>query len=293
MPIAKRKPWVAGLLSLLVLGLGHAYSGQAKRGACLYCVLWVIVLGAGIITVSLPTPLNIAATAIFIVVGLSVYLYVIIDSVRTARKIGDTYHLKAYNRWYFYVAVVVLSGFVAPTTIGRVMVVQAYVTPAGSMIPTLQVGDHILVNKLSYGVHIPFRSGYIARYSKPKRGDVVAYVYPKDRSKVFVHRVIGVEGDLVEIRKKNIFINGKPLNDPYGHFVDKGLSQGWMQFRDNYGPERVPENNIFVLGDNRDRSHDSRFWGFVDFKDVKGKAFVIYWAWDRGVRWEKIGMEIK
>lgn len=174
----------------------------------------------------------------------------------------------------------------------RTFIVQAFKIPSGSMIPTLQIGDHILVNKMVYGVRIPFWGRYIVRYGKPSQGDVVVFVYPKDRSKDFIKRVIGVEGDLVEIRKKKIFINGEPLNDPYGHFEDKGLSQGWMQFRDNYGPKKVPENNLFVMGDNRDRSHDSRFWGFVDLKDVKGKAFVVYWSWDgtdHWVRWDRLG----
>jgi len=174
----------------------------------------------------------------------------------------------------------------------RTFIVQAFKIPSGSMIPTLQIGDHILVNKMVYGVRIPFWGRYIVRYGKPIQGDVVVFVYPKDRSKDFIKRVIGVEGDLVEIRQKKIFINGEPLKDPYGHYEDQGLSQGWMQFRDNYGPKKVPENNLFVMGDNRDRSHDSRFWGFVDLKDVKGKAFVVYWSWngtDQWVRWGRLG----
>jgi signal peptidase I len=174
----------------------------------------------------------------------------------------------------------------------RTFIVQAFKIPSGSMIPTLQIGDHILVNKLNYGIRIPFWSNYLVRYGKPHKEDVVVFVYPKDRSKDFIKRVIGVEGDRVEIRRKKIYINGKPVEDSYAHFEDGEILLGPFHSRDNYGPETVPENNIFVLGDNRDRSHDSRFWGYVNLKDVKGKAFIIYWSWDgidRWVRWERLG----
>ena len=174
----------------------------------------------------------------------------------------------------------------------RTFIVQAFKIPSGSMIPTLQIGDHILVNKLVYGIRVPFWGNYMVRYGKPHKGDVVVFVYPKDRSKDFIKRVIGVEGDQVEIRRKKVYINGNPVEDPYARFEDGEILLVPFHIRDNYGPETVPENNIFVLGDNRDRSHDSRFWGFVNFKDVKGKAFIIYWSWDgndRWVRWERLG----
>jgi signal peptidase I len=173
----------------------------------------------------------------------------------------------------------------------RTFVVQAFKIPSGSMIPTLQIGDHILVWKLTYGIRIPFWGNYVVRFKQPSRGDVVVFVYPVDRSKDFIKRVIGKPGDQVEIRKKKVFINGVVVEDPYAHFEDAEISVGGNQIRDNYGPVRVPENHVFVMGDNRDRSYDSRFWGFVNLQDLKGKAFVIYWSWDgsdRWVRWERI-----
>ncbi len=174
----------------------------------------------------------------------------------------------------------------------RTFIVQAFKIPSGSMIPTLQIGDHILVNKLRYGIRIPYWGEYLVRFDKPKSGDVVVFVYPVDRSKDFIKRVIGVEGDVVTIRNKKIFINGEPLEDPFGYFKDPEGRGGGLQIRDNYGPIRVRENHLFVMGDNRDQSYDSRFWGLVDLKDVRGNAFVIYWSWDgtdRWVRWERIG----
>ncbi|MFQ5904593.1 MAG: signal peptidase I [Candidatus Binatia bacterium] len=174
----------------------------------------------------------------------------------------------------------------------RTFIVQAFKIPSGSMIPTLQIGDHILVNKLSYGIRIPFWGRYLMEFGTPQRGDVVVFIFPEDRSKDFIKRVIGVGGDLVEIRGKKIYINSRPLEDPHAHFAGADPKEGGFHIRDNYGPRRVPEGHIFVMGDNRDRSYDSRFWGFVNLQDVMGKAFLIYWSWDgtdRWVRWERIG----
>lgn len=174
----------------------------------------------------------------------------------------------------------------------RSFIVQAFKIPSGSMIPTLQIGDHILVNKLSYGIRSPFWDLFLLSFKKPQRGDVVVFIFPEDRSKDFIKRVIGIEGDMVEIREKRVYINGRPLEDPHAHFEDDPPERGPLNVRDNYGPKQVPENFIFVMGDNRDRSYDSRYWGYVNLDDVKGRAFLIYWSWDgmdRWVRWERIG----
>lgn len=196
---------------------------------------------------------------------------------------------KAKSTWREYAEAIgmaiVLALFI------RTFIVQAFKIPSGSMIPTLQIGDHILVNKMSYGVRIPLWGNYLVHFNKPKRGDVVVFIFPEDRSKDFIKRVIGVAGDRVEIRDKKVYINGKPIKDPHAHF-EGGEPQGGYFVRDDYGPRRVPAGHIFVMGDNRDRSYDSRFWGFVDLRDVKGKAFLVYWSWDgndRWVRWERIG----
>lgn len=174
----------------------------------------------------------------------------------------------------------------------RTFIVQAFKIPSGSMIPTLQIGDHILVNKLAYGVWIPFWDRYLVQFRSPQRGDVVVFIFPDDRSKDFIKRVIGVGGDVVEVRGKKIYVNNVPQEDSHAHFESDGSAGGDMPIRDDYGPTRVPDHQLFVMGDNRDRSYDSRYWGFVDLNDVQGKAFLIYWSWDGGdrwVRWERIG----
>jgi signal peptidase I len=178
----------------------------------------------------------------------------------------------------------------------RTFIVQAFKIPSGSMIPTLQIGDHILVNKLAYGIRIPFLEDYVVDFSKPRRGDVVVFIFPEDRSKDFIKRVVGVAGDTVEIRGKRVYINGKQTDDPHAHFEGDDPQTAGLPSRDDYGPKTVPDNHIFVMGDNRDRSYDSRFWGYVDLDEVRGKAFLIYWSWDGGdrwVRWERLGNLIR
>jgi signal peptidase I len=173
----------------------------------------------------------------------------------------------------------------------RTFVVQAFKIPSGSMKPTLQIGDHILVNKFIYGVKIPFLRNTIIPVGDPQRGDIVVFIYPQDRSKDFIKRVIGLSGDTIEIKNKTIYINGKVFQDTHGVYVDQYIIPGALQPRDNFPPVTVPPNSIFVMGDNRDQSYDSRFWGPVELKDVMGKAFIIYWSWDSdafGVRWSRL-----
>ena len=174
----------------------------------------------------------------------------------------------------------------------RTFIIQAFKIPSGSMKPTLQIGDHILVTKFIYGVKIPIIRKTIVSISEPKRGDMVVFIYPEDRSKDFVKRVIGIGGDNIEIRNKKIYLNGLPYNDNYGVYTDDMIIPGAAQPRDNFGPVTVPPGSIFVMGDNRDQSYDSRFWGFVDLRDVLGKAFIIYWSWnsdEHNVRWSRFG----
>ena len=174
----------------------------------------------------------------------------------------------------------------------RAFIVQAFKIPSGSMKNTLQIGDHILANKFIYGVKLPYFNTTIIPYKKPQRGDIVIFKFPLDPKKDFIKRTIGVSGDIIEIRDKKVYVNKKRLEQDYAIYTDLRIIPKAMQPRDNFGPITVPEDSIFVMGDNRDNSHDSRFWGFVNLKDIKGKAFIIYWSWDNdnfGVRWGRIG----
>jgi len=181
----------------------------------------------------------------------------------------------------------------------RTFVVQAFKIPSGSMLPTLQIGDHLLVNKFIYGVKLPFKGNILIPIKNPAQGDVVVFRFPKDRSVDYIKRVIGTPGDTVEIKNKTVFVNGKPIEDTHAHIASQKVLSKEGSPRDNLGPILVPEDRIFVMGDNRDNSYDSRFWGFVDQNDVLGKAFILYWSWDikkplfsfdrfKSIRWNRL-----
>jgi len=174
----------------------------------------------------------------------------------------------------------------------RTFVVQAFKIPSGSMKDTLLIGDHILVNKFIYGVKIPFKQTTIIPISNPKRGDIVVFRFPNDLKIDFIKRVVGIGGDVIEIKNKIVYVNQKRITEDYVKHTDPYILSGLSKRRDNFGPVTVPENSMFVMGDNRENSNDSRFWGFVDLKEVKGKAFMIHWSWNKerfGVRWNRLG----
>jgi len=178
----------------------------------------------------------------------------------------------------------------------RTFIVQAFKIPSGSMEDTLLVGDHLLVNKFIYGIKIPFINKNIIDITDPKRGDIVVFRYPEDKNKDFIKRVIGVGGDKIEVKKKQVYVNDEPINEPYAEFKAGETSFFGFQKGRNFGPFDVPEGEVFVMGDNRDNSHDSRFWGTVDISEIKGKAFILYWSWDRGnssVRFGRLGNLIR
>jgi len=160
----------------------------------------------------------------------------------------------------------------------RTFVVQAFKIPTGSMIPTLKVGDMLLVSKFWYGPKIPFTDIRLPGLSKPKRGDVIVFLYPVDKKRDFIKRVVGLGGETIEIKDGKIYADGKIIDDIK-------ISQRFYYNRGQYGAEghkiQVPKNSYFVLGDNSASSHDSRYWGFVSKGYLIGKAFVIYWPPNR------------
>ncbi len=212
----------------------------------------------------------------------------------------------------------------------KLFIIQAFRIPSGSMIPTLDVGDQILVYKLAFGIRSPLGDQYwirfhdpsrgdvvVFRYPKdetkdfikrviglpgdhywirfhdPSRGDVVVFRYPKDETKDFIKRVIGLPGDHVAVRNKIVYINGKPLTEHYVQYIQPlDFDQG---VRDNMPDTVVPPGQFFVMGDNRDDSYDSRFWGFVDRRKILGKAMLVYWSWNtvgKSIRFDRIGKRI-
>ena len=181
----------------------------------------------------------------------------------------------------------------------RAFIVQAFDIPSGSMEPTLVPGDYILVNKFIYGIRIPYTGTKLFSYKEPKRGDVIVFIFPKDPSKDFIKRVIGTQGETIRVIKGKIYIDNAPIIDPWGYFDNK-KPPGFIEAVENFGPVVVPKDSLFVMGDNRNNSEDSRFWGTVPFGNVLGKALIIYFSWNSNaenqqnkVRWSRIGKLIR
>lgn len=193
----------------------------------------------------------------------------------------------AAREWIEALAVAVLLALFI-----RTFVIQAFKIPSGSMIPTLLVGDHILVSKFTYGVRIPVLDTWALGPRAPRRGDIIVFKYPYDESRDFIKRVVGLPGEVVEVREREVYVNGKPLQEVYPVYKDPTGPANRHSPGEFYGPVTVPEDKLFVLGDNRDHSQDSRFWGFLDIHKVEGAAFIIYWSWDPSegrLRWNRIG----
>ncbi len=169
----------------------------------------------------------------------------------------------------------------------RTTVVQARIIPSGSMEDTLLVGDYLFINKFVYGHHLPFAKGRILAIREPARGDIVVFDPPFESSSAFIKRVIAVPGETVEILQKRVYIDGRQLQESYARFAEGAAGHGLQPTRDDMPPLRIPPGKLFVLGDNRDRSYDSRFWGFVDLNDVIGKAMIVGVSVDlkRDIRW--------
>lgn len=169
----------------------------------------------------------------------------------------------------------------------RTFAVQAFKIPTGSMETNLLIGDHLLVNKLVYSPSSgPLESALLGK-KEIQRGHVVVFKFPEDPARDFIKRVVGLPGETVEIRDKTVYVDGKPLVEPYARFLEAPLRRDDPEYalrgepiRDNWGPQVVPPGDLFVLGDNRDNSRDSRFWGFLPLNQVKGRALLVYWSYE-------------
>lgn len=204
----------------------------------------------------------------------------------------------------------------------RTFLVEAFKIPTGSMENTLMVGDFLLVNKAVYGAEVPVFHTRLPGYNEPKHGDVVVFLPPHDPTKNYVKRIVGIPGDTLEMRSKVLYINGDPQIEPYVHHVDRysepadsrmlwqrdylvdGVARStYDPTRDSWGPIVVPEGKYFALGDNRDNSEDSRYWGFLDSSSIRGRPMFVYYSfvrdplqpfsWLTDVRWRRIGEAIR
>ena len=277
-----RKWWVAGLLSLFEPGLGQIYNGQARKGI-FFLVLPLFFLPVMSLCINSNKILYIIIT--FALLTTVYYIISIGDAIYTARKFKTEYNLKKYNKIFTYLGLIAIVFIVNTAISGFVKnnYVQAYKIPATINEPTLLVGDHILTDRRMSA-------------RNPKRGALIIFEFPEDPKKDFVKRAVAIGGDTVEIRDKVLLINNEPKKEKYVIHNDTNHFSAEENPRDNFGPVTVPENTCFVLGDNRDQSYDSRFWGFVENSKIKGTVKSIYWSWDHkntAVRWNRIGKILK
>lgn len=270
----KREPLTAFVLSFLTPGLGQLYNGQLIKAILLYCLgLLILVLFSlsGLFFSFYGMVSGLAMT-------LGYMIFIPIDASITARRL-HIIRVKQYNRWYFYILIILINAFLVNSLLAPFIIppIKAYKVPAASMTSTLLIGDRVIVNKNYY------------TNNRPKRGDVVIFPDPSDPSKDFIKRVIGLPGEKIEILAKKVYINGQPLEEHYIIGVPgRGLRTDMAPSK-KFGPVTVPSGKLFVLGDNRDNSLDSRHFGFVDIAALKGKALYIYWAKDT----RRIGNTIK
>ena len=268
----KKKPWLAVFLSYILPGIGQFYNKQVLKGLA-------FIIGAIVLL------LIDEVHYLFAVFSIPLYFFVVKDAFESAEKINGTNKKlleQGSKSVRAFVIIMLLLHLLPFPEIIKAHLIKAYKFPSGSMIPSLLIGDHILIDKIS--------KDFI------KRGDIIVFKYPENPNKDFIKRVVGMGGDTIQSKDKIIYINGKPLQEPYVQYKDSAMRPGSIEPRDNFGPVIVPRDKYFVMGDNRDHSYDSRYWGYVPRENVKGRVFKIYWSWDfvnREVRWERIGMTIK
>jgi signal peptidase I len=255
-----RNPVVALVLSILTVGLGHLYSTRHKRALLFYggfLALWFLCLY---------TPLTYSYLGVLIasIAFLSFFVFQAADAWRVARRVGVAC-LQPYNRRIVYVLIVVLHQAVLVPILSWALPrpVKSYRNPTRGMEPSLMMGDYFTVDRFRY------------RKEGPKRGDVIVFAFQTDPRKDFVKRVIGLPGEKVGTVGSKILINDVPLDDPWGMYTGPSTLP-------DYGPIKVPLEEYFVLGDNRNNSADSRVHGLVKRSSIRGKALYVYWARDIG-----------
>lgn len=275
-----RKKWLAAFLTLLTIGLGHIYCGKIKKGVSLFVVQHLLMLFSFFVLKIVPSLIGLAFFTVIIILYV---FYCLFDVLKISKENSMSYEIKKYNKWYFYTLIVILSLLIPqPLTSDFIKgnVAQTFKIPSGSMIPTLQIGDWFFA-----------KTDYKSK-SEIKRGDLIVFISPKDRSKFFIKRVIATEGETISIKDKKVSINSSVLNEPYIINTDSRVYDHKIFPRDNFQPVKVPEKSLFVMGDHRDNNYDSRFFGFVKKSDVVGKPAFLYWSWDKKnseIRWGRIG----
>jgi signal peptidase I len=230
------------------------------------------------------TPWPTAGLVIWIVVVLGLQLLIGRGAARATKAFPPDRPFPASSRWYCCLAALIVTGLLTQAWLHayKTSVVEGYRLAAGSMEPTILRGDYVWVAKWAYGWREPLSAHLVSDVRSPQRGDLVVFRYPDDRSRAFLKRCIGLPGETVELRSGAVLINGQPLKEPYVQFLapvaPTDPAGATDDFGRNWGPLVVPQAMYFMLGDNRDNSRDSRYWGFLPENDLLGKATVVYWS---------------
>ncbi len=272
----KRIPIIAAVLSFLAPGLGQLYNGQILKGICFYLAYFLIP----IILFVAGFQYQFYGLVVILLFLICIWLFIIVEAFFAAKKKKEVV-LRGYNKWYVYLLVILLmhGAYIIPSSFiasiqSEVLGFSAYKMSTGSMEPTLTIGDNLITD-----------SKYFKK-NELQRGDLVIIQYPKDPTKDFIQRVIALEGEKIEIKNKQLYINDEAIPESYKVHKDINVDDA---LRDNFGPALVSSDHFFVLGDNRDNSWDSRFWGFLPLRNIKGKPLYIYWAKDKN----RIGIKIQ
>jgi signal peptidase I len=277
--LKKRRPAIAFLLSLVTPGLGQMYNGKLKRGIVFFGVYEILFILLYVFSGLRYELRGLVLFIAFIVILLGFFIYVLLDAIFNINKLRVTV-LKPYHKWYLYVgiltSVLIINEFILEPILPDIESFKSYKMSSSSMAPTLLVGDRLIVDRKIY------------KDERPKRGDTIIFEFPNDPSKDYCKRVVALEGEKIEIISNKVHIDEKLMDDPWGYFKSSAEETHFKKL-ENFGPEIVPKGALFVLGDNRDNSLDSRLFGFVELIKIRGKALYVYWAKDKG----RIGMRIK
>ena len=271
--MSPRKKGLAFLHTHLSVGLGQLYNGELKKAGLFLGVQYLAAIGLifGYQSFSV-----LVTAALF---GLTVYLLNLVQAVRSAGA-KKNYQLQSFNRWYYYLLYIVLFSFILPGLLNvNGTYVEAFKIPSSSMVPTLQIGDHFIVDKSWYRDH------------SPERGEIAIYQLPDEGNVTVIKRVVAVGGDTVQLRGTKLILNGVETPEPYASYIHGGLK--------DFPSTKVPDGHVFLLGDNRDASKDSRYYAdkdgtprpFLRSEELKGKGLYIYFT--TPLEWKRIGVPLK
>lgn len=284
----KREPIVAGLLSFFVAGLGQLYAGNLLRGVIAFVLYSALVLLSCLLLAKLPFGLILLLQILLAgTLGSALTAW---DAYRQAKRVGPNFAPKFYNKWYVYLLIALVVLFANPLFYLARMIIGAVSMPTASMSETIVPGEHLVIDNLAYNLHEPNSQKVIVSFGLPQRGDVIVFEAPHEPGVMYAQRVVGLPGDKLALKGNQLWLNDNPVTEQYAKYDTT------EQPLEDFGPQIVPADKVFVMGDNRNQSYDSRFFGGVPLANVKAKVKGIYWSQDVAsgqIRGERIGQSLR